>query len=160
MRAQHLAQRRMQQVRAGVVARCRRTLRAIDHRIQRVAHGNGPPHRHAMRKDALHRLGAAMHIGQRRRVVRRIQPACVAHLPAAVRIEAGSVEHDLTLVAGLQHLHANAILHQRQDIRIIGTQTGVTNEVGLFKRGISRARSLLRTAFPGGSRSLLFFFFG
>ncbi len=111
-----------------------------------------------MREDALHRLGAAAHFGHDGLVVARIEPAHIAHLPAGVGVEAGGVEHDLALFAGLQASDADAILHQREDARAIDAQRGVADELGLRQLAIHRRRGLLRAALPRGAGAGLLFF--
>ena len=108
MRAQHLAQRGMQQVRAGVVAHGRAADFVVDHGIDFVADVDGLLGDDAMRAHALHGIGHAFDVGDQRVVIVGVEPADIADLSAGIGVERRVVEHDLAALAGLQLLRADA----------------------------------------------------
>ncbi len=107
VRAQHIAQRGVQQVRAGMVAHGRVADVGIDHRVDFVANMNRLLGDDAMRAHALHGIGHALDLGDDGVVVVGVEPANVANLSAGIGVERGVVEHDLAALAGLQLLHAD-----------------------------------------------------
>ena len=118
MRAQHLAQRRMQQVRAGVVALRRVAELCVDDRVHPHSQRDGLLHLHAMRAHTLHRLGAAQHIADYRVVIVRAQPAVVADLAARVGIERRVVEHDLHLFTCRSRRDTHTIAHNGEHLAV------------------------------------------
>ena len=102
VRAQHLAQRRMQQMRAGMVAPRRRAVIGIDNRVDLVADSQRLAQNRLVREDSLHRLGASAHIGDHGVVIVGVKPADIAHLPAGIGIKAGVIEHHFHRIAGIR----------------------------------------------------------
>ncbi len=108
VRAQHIAQRGVQQVRAGMVAHGRAAHFVVDHGIDLVADMDRLLGDDAMRAHALHGIGHALDFGDDGVVVVGVEPADVANLSAGIGVEGRVVEHDLAALAGLQLLHADS----------------------------------------------------
>ena len=106
VRSQHLAQRRMQQMRAGMIAPRGRAVIRIDNRIDLVANLQRLAQNRPVRKDPLHRLRASAHIGDDRVVIVGVEPARIAHLPTRIGIEAGVIENDFHRIAGSRRRNA------------------------------------------------------
>ena len=102
VRAEHFAQRRMQQMRRGVIQHDGRTPLRVDLRLHAIADGD------AARCDlALVAEGRAelLRIADCKSPRARRQLARVADLPAALRIERRALEHDGAGSAGLERSH-------------------------------------------------------
>ena len=106
--AQHLAQRGVQQVRAGVVAHGGAADFVVDHGVNFVADVDGLLSHDAMRAHALHGIGHALDLGDERVVIVGVEPADIAHLSAGLGVKGRVVEHDLAALAGPQLLRANS----------------------------------------------------
>ncbi len=101
MRSENLAQGSVQQVRAGVVALDVVAPRAVDDGVHVIADCKVLLKDGFVRADALHRQHAAGNLGDGGVAVGRGEPAGVADLAAGVAVEAGVVENDFNLIAGL-----------------------------------------------------------
>ncbi len=101
MRAEHLAQRGMQQVRAGVIAADGVAACAIDDGVDVVADRKRLLEQGFVRADALHGKNAAGDFGDGGVAIGRGEPAGVADLAAGVAVEAGVVEDDFDLIAAV-----------------------------------------------------------
>ncbi len=101
VRAEHLAQRCMQQVSAGVIAARGVAICGIDHGVDLIADSDRLADDGAVREHSLHRLESAGHFRDDAVVVGGIEPAGVADLTAGVGVEAGLVEHDFHLLVGM-----------------------------------------------------------
>ena len=99
MRAEHVAQRRMQQVRAGVMAHGRPPHFAIDHGIHAIANHNRLPRRHLVRAHTLHRDSQRRSRPPPACCGRRVEPALVGDLPAGFGVKRRVVKHDFALLA-------------------------------------------------------------
>ncbi len=108
MRAQHIAQRGVQQVRAGMVAHGRVAHLGVDHGVDLVADVDRLLRRDAMRAHTLHGIGRALDLGDDGVVVVGVEPADVADLSAGIGVEGCLVEHDVAALAGLQLLHTDS----------------------------------------------------
>ena len=108
MRAQHIAQRGVQQMRAGMVAHGGAANFVVDHGVDFVADVNGLLGDDAMRAHALHRIGRAFDLGDEGVVIFAVEPAHIADLSAGVGVERRVIEHDLAALAGLQLVNAGA----------------------------------------------------
>ena len=157
VRAQHLAQRRVQQVRAGVVAADGVAALAIDHGVDAVAHGQRLLEQGLVGADALHRQHAALNLGDGRVAVRRGEPAGIARLPAGVAVEAGLVEDDIDLVARSGGGNARAVLHDGQNFSAVRGELLVAQEIGLGQFAIGGAGGFLAAALPTGAGAGLLF---
>ena len=100
VRAQNLAQRRVEQVGAGVVAADGVAALAIHHGAHVIADGKRLLEQSLVRAYALHRQHAALNLGDGRIPVGRGEPAGIARLPAGVAVEAGLIEHNFDQIAG------------------------------------------------------------
>ena len=108
MRAQYLAQRGMQQMRAGMVAHGGAANLVVDHGVDLVADMNRLLGNDSMRAHSLHGIGDAFDFGDQGVVIVGVEPADVAHLSAGFGVERSVVEHDLAALAGLELLRADA----------------------------------------------------
>ena len=115
--AQHLAQRGMQQMRAGVVAHGGAADFVVDHRVHFVAHVDGLLGDDAMRAHALHGIGRALDLGDDGVVIVSVKPADIADLSTSISVKRRVIEHDLRALAGLQFLRANTGAVMRLDDR-------------------------------------------
>ncbi len=158
--AEHLAQGRVDEVGAGVVAHGAAAFGAVDDRGDCVADGEAFAGGDAVGEDALHGFGGAADVGEDVCAVRGVEPAGVADLAAGVGVEGGVVEHGFALLAGFQFVDAEAVLDEGEDLCAFGAEGGVAFEVGFREGRIDGAGGLLGAAFPGGSGAGLFFFFG
>ena len=160
--AQHLAQRGVQQVRAGVVAHGGAADFVVDHGVNFVADVDGLLGDDAMRAHALHGIGHAFDLGDQRVVIVGVEPANVADLPAGLGVERRVVEHDLAALAGLQLLRADAgaivRLDDGQHLASGGQRLAIAFELGARQGLIERAGRGLRAALPGGAGALALLF--
>ena len=131
VRAQHLAQRGMQQVRAGVVAADGVAAFAVDHGVDVIADGEVLLEDGLVRAHALHRQDAAGDLGNGGVAVRRQETAGVADLAAGVAVEAGVIEHDFDLIAGFGGGNAHAVLDDGEHFAVGGGRAAVAFEDGL-----------------------------
>ena len=99
VRAQHIAQRGVQQMRAGVVAHGGAADFVVDHRVHFVANVNGLLGDDAMRAHSLHGIGDAFNFGDDGVVIFAVEPANIADLPARIGVERRVVEHDFAALA-------------------------------------------------------------
>ncbi len=150
--AEHAAQRRMQQVRAGVMAHGGPAPLAVDHRIQQVAYHDGLPRRHLMGAHALHGIVNAAYVGDECVVIGGIEPAFVGRLSARLGVERGVVEHDFALLARLQLLHALAVADDGQHLASARLGLAIAFKNRSRKRGKHRSCRCLACALPRGAR--------
>ncbi len=158
VRAQHLAQRGVKQVRAGVVAADGVAALGVDYGADVIAHCQVLLEQGLVGANALHGKHAALNFGDGRVAVGGGEPAGVAGLPAGVAVEAGLVEHHLDLVASRGGGNARAVLHDGQDFGAGGDELLVAQEVGLGQFAEGRAGRLLAAALPTGAGAGLLFF--
>ena len=138
VRAQHIAQRGVEQVRAGVVAHGRVADLVVDHGVDFVADVDGLLGQDAMRAHALHGIGRAFDFGDEGVVVVGVEPADIANLSAGVGVERRVVEDDLAALAGLELLCADTAsvvrLDDREDFRAGGKRLVIALELGARER--------------------------
>ena len=120
VRAEDLAQRGVEQVRAGVVAADGVAALAVDDGVDVIADGEGLLEDGLVRADALHGQDAAGDFGDGGVAVGRGEPAGVADLAAGVAVEAGVVEDDFDLVAGAGCGNADAVFDDGEDFGVGG----------------------------------------
>jgi hypothetical protein len=89
-----------------------------------------------------------------------VEPAHVSDLSARVGVEAGRVEHDFALVAGLERLHPDAVFDECKDSRAVDAEGGVALELRLGQLAIDRRSRLLRPTLPRCACALLLFVLG
>jgi hypothetical protein len=99
MRAQHLPQRRVQQMRPRMIAPDRVAPLAIHDGAHVIADRQRLLEQSLVRAHALHRQHAALNLGDGRIPIRRGEPARIARLPARVAVKAGLIEHHLHQIA-------------------------------------------------------------
>jgi hypothetical protein len=87
----------------------------VDDRVDAIAELDRLAQDGPMRKNSLHRLGTAAHVGDDGVVIVGVEPASISDLAAGVGVEAGAVENNLNRVAGIGGWHALAVLHDGQD---------------------------------------------
>ena len=138
VRAQHLAQRRMQQVRAGVVAHGGAANVVVDHGIDFVADANRLLGDNSVRAHALHGIADAFDVGDQRVVIVGVEPAHVADLASGLGVERSVVEHDLAALAGLELLRTDAgavvRLDDGQHFAAGGERLAIAFELGARQR--------------------------
>ena len=115
MAAEDLAQGRVEEVGAGVVAGGGGADLAVDDGVDGVADGEAFAGNDAVGPDALHGLGGAGDIGDYGVVVGGVESADVADLAAGVGVEAGGVEDDLARFAGGELVDAEAVFDEGED---------------------------------------------
>ena len=156
--AQHIAQRGMQKVRAGVVAHGGAADFVVDHRVHFVADVDGLLGDDAVRAHALHGIGHAFNFGDDGVVVFAVEPADIADLSARIGVERRVIEHDLAALAGLQLLRANSgavvRLDDGQHLASGGERLVIALELGARERLVQRAGRGFRAALPGSLRAL------
>ncbi len=157
VRPQHLAQRRVQQMRRRVIAPRRVAEIRVDDGIDTIANFHGLPQDCAMGEDALHRLRAAAHIGDHGVVIVAHQPAGIADLAAGVGVEAGPVENNLDRVAGIGRRNTQAVFHNRKDFSSIDTELPIPLKRRLRQIAKRRTGGLLGAALPGSTGAGLLF---
>src|ERR1039458_3447332 len=113
--AQHLAQRGMQQVRAGVVAHGGETSFLINYRIYIVSRYKDMLGEDAMCTHSLYRKIATEHFCEDRLVIRPQQPSLIADLPARFCIERRVIENDVGHFTSFCALYTPPILYHKQD---------------------------------------------
>jgi hypothetical protein len=128
MRAQHLPQRGVQQVRGGVIAHGGEAQRPGDFRAQFVAHADGRGRDDAMHGEARHRWISRLHVGGFL-AAQHEQAAAVAHLAAGFGIERRAVEHQLGFHARADFVAQLALDQQARDARG-GGEVFVAQELG------------------------------
>ncbi len=111
VRAEHLAQRRVQQVRRAVIERGRLASLPVHLGLERVAEADRSLHQLA---DMRVRRAALLRVAHDEAHVTAAQLARIAHLAAGLGVERGAIEHHLALVAGLQCFDLPALLQQRE----------------------------------------------
>src|SRR5262245_14283085 len=121
----------MQQMRARVVPHRRLSQFGINDRVDLVADYDRLPRRNRMRPHSLDRVMHALHIGDDRVAVGRIEPALVANLSARFGVERRMVENDFALFTRLEFLRALAALDDRQYLAIIRLRLPITLEDAL-----------------------------
>src|SRR5712692_4275520 len=100
---------------------------------------------------SLNRRIASCHFRNNRIVIVRVEPSTIANLSARLGVERCVVEDDLTVIAGIELLHALAVFDDGSDFAVVGSGLTVAFEGGFRKllvRGVGR---LLGGAFPGGA---------
>ena len=157
MRAEDLAQRGVQQVRAGVVAPDGVAALAVDDGVDVVADSEVLLEDGLVGADALHGKNAAGDFGDGGVAVRRGEPAGVADLAAGVAVEAGVVEDDFDLIAGFGGGNADAVFDDGEDFGVVGVELLVAQEVGFGEIAEGGAGGFLAAAFPTGAGAGLLF---
>ena len=128
VRAQDLAERGVQQMRAGVVALDGVAAHAVDDGVDVVAEGKILLEDGFVRAHALHGQDAAGDFGDGEVAVGRGEAAGVADLSAGVAIEAGLVEHHIDGIAGFGCRNADAVFHDGEDFGIVERRTARSRE--------------------------------
>ena len=126
MRAQHLAQRLVHQVRGAVVAHGLRATLGIDARDELVADFDLPLHDAAVMAE--HGRLDLQRVVDDDACTRIAQLAAVADLAAALGIEGRVVEHHHHVVAGTRALHRRAVDVDRGDAGVLAHQVLVAVE--------------------------------
>jgi hypothetical protein len=119
--AEHVAQRPMQQVRAGVVARCAPASRVVD-----LGADDVPNLQLAVERPQVHdRVTRALRVGHLQPPVGTDEHPAVTDLPATLGVERGAVEHDAGRLAG----------HHGHHPQLVGTgDVRVADEFGAHRR--------------------------
>ena len=137
MRAQHLAQRRVQQVRGGVIEADGAAPRRIDAGRDGITHRQ----RRALERpdvdDGLVELLCVGHVEARAAGAQ--QRAGVTHLAAALGIERRAREHHFADLAGLQRRHERAVAPQRHH-PALGLEGVVADELTLRRNALAGAQ--------------------
>ncbi len=157
VRAEYLAQRGMQQVRAGVVAADCVAALAVDDGVDAVAEGEWLLQHGFVRAHALYGSDAADDLGNGGVAVRGSEPARVADLAAGVGVEAGVIEDDFDFIAGGGSGNTCAVLDDGEHFAVGRSELLVAFEDGLRQIAKGRAGGFLRAAFPGGAGAGLLF---
>ena len=144
MRAEHLSQRGMQQVRAGVVAADGVAARAVDDGVDVIADSEVLLEHGFVRAHALHGQNAAGDLGDGGVAVGGSEPAGIADLAAGVAVEAGVVEDDFDLFAGFGCGNTDAVLDDGEDFAVGRVELLVAFEDGLWQIAEGGAGGFLR----------------
>ena len=151
--AQHLPQRGVQQVRAGMVPHGGPARLRIHHPSKSLPHRQPFLGANLVHNDAGERGVGGAHLGQRFAAVRIEQLTHVAHLPARFGVEGRVVEHHLDFRAGRHLVQRSLFGDQRDDVAVVRRDLLVAvkcRRLHLRQLLIDGVGDLLRHPLPGG----------
>src|SRR6202171_1108338 len=156
VRAESIAQRRVDEMRSAVVAHDVRAALRVGNHCDAVAHVKRFLGGNAMSDQAGHGIKGAAYVCETLRAGVVVEAADVRHLAAGFGVDGGAIEYHFAAFAGVEFVDGAAFGDDRFDAAIFGGSRKIKARLGLesFRNfrigGIGR---FLRCAFPGSTRA-------
>src|ERR1700730_12788766 len=163
VRAESIAQRRIDEVRSAVIAHDVRAALGVGDHGDAVTHAKRFLGGNAMSDQAGHGIKCTTNVSEALGAGVVVKAADVRHLAAGFGVDGGAVEHDFAAVAHFEFVDGAAFGNDRFNAAIFGGSRKIKARLGLegFRNfGVGRTGSFLGCAFPGGTRAGALLFHG